>query len=77
MRGVEILERPALMKSTRHVITTRAPDGKDVVVCWSLSVFRVLMAPLLSGVVFAKWHDDQQNCATWTDEGGCRCEVDP
>lgn len=74
--GIRVLERPDLLSGTRRTFLLRHAEKADpTIVCWSISILRILMAPDTSGVTFAAWHDDSFNCATWTD-AGCRCEVD-
>lgn len=80
VNGIRVWERPYLLKSTRQVYLVEDPlypKNSPWVVCWSLQVLRILMAPGISGVTFAAWHDEPLNCATWTDAAGCRCEVEP
>lgn len=74
--GIRVLERPSLLSSTRRMLLLDRSDTDPTIVCWSMAILRILMAPETSGVTFAAWHDDSFNCATWTD-AGCRCEVDP
>lgn len=74
--GVLLEVRPSLLRHTRAMLEMESPFGRPVFLVWSLEVARILLAPLLSGVTFAVWHDDRFGCATWTDAVGCRCEVD-
>jgi hypothetical protein len=77
INGIRVLERRDLLSGTRRTFLLRHSANADpTIACWSMAILRILMAPELSGVTFAAWHDDSLNCATWTD-AGCRCEVDP
>ena len=77
--GLMIIERPMLLRSTRELVQIQNVGFRcPGVLVWSMSVARLLFAPLLPGnVTFAAWHDDSLNCSTWTDAAGCRCEVNP
>jgi hypothetical protein len=76
--GFMIYERPDLLASTRSMVEFRNVGFRcPGLLVWSLPVARILMAPVLSGITFAAWHDRQLNCSTWTDAAGCKCEVDP
>lgn len=76
LKGIPVECAPQVLSSTRKVFVLRLFNGAEKLVCWSMPVLHILMAPATSGVTFAAWHDDAFNCSTWTDAAGCRCEVD-
>lgn len=75
--GIRVEAHPALLWRTRDAFFAHDDVKGPVVIVWSIQVFRIMNAEVLSGVIFAAWHDKQTNCPTWTDAAGCRCEVDP
>lgn len=77
--GIRVLERPDMLTSTRSTfLLWHSPNADPTIVCWSMEVFRIMIARLLGADFdFAAWHDRPFNCPTWTDAAGCRCEVDP
>lgn len=76
--AIAVHELPHCLFATRRMFVFRGLTGQPCLAVWSMAVARILGARAMgAGFDFASWHDDQQNCATWTDGAGCRCEVDP
>lgn len=75
--GVPIEFAPFLLKSSRTMIMLMRENNRPMFIAWSAAVLELLLAQEQSGLAFNRWHDDRQNCATWTELAGCRCEVEP
>lgn len=80
--GIEIVPAPGLLRDSRQFIALERS-----MVVWSFEVLDLIVAQqnfllrfklwLGEKPYFPAWHDDVQNCSTWTEAGGCRCEVEP
>lgn len=66
--GTRVLFKPDLLPGTRTIYRAWLGAG-EVLVVWSSAV----LAQMLEGVV---WHDDADHCRTWTEGGGCRCDIE-
>ena len=75
--GVPVEFAPHVLSSSRTVVMLVREQNRPMLVAWSAAVLELLIAQEKSGLAFNQWHDDRQNCATWTELAGCRCEVEP
>ncbi len=85
--GVEIIFDSRLVRDSRSFIQLNEPEYKrPVIIAFSREVLFLYMAQqgFLRRFIgkteqphFPAWHDSSLNCSTWTDAGGCKCEVEP
>lgn len=73
--GLEVKSAPWLLRTTRtRKVIEVSGLMRPTLIVWSESVLRLMI-----NHTHAEWHDDHdtEHCRTYTEGGGCRCDVEP